>query len=368
MRFLDEFRNPELAAALQKRIALQCKRPWTIMEICGGQTRTIVQYALDQLLPDKIRILHGPGCPVCVTSVENIDTAIELAMKPDVIIATFGDMMRVPGSSGTLQKTKAQGGDIRVFYSPLDALTLAQANPGKQVVFFGIGFETSAVVTAAALHQAKTKKIDNFSLLCCHVRIPPAIDALLSSNDNTVQGFIAPGHVCTVTGLVEYQTLAERFKTPFVITGFEPVDILQGISMLIECLESGSHDARIQYSRSVSTRGSLHGRMLMETVFDICDKQWRGIGMIRQGGYSIRDEYHDFDASHKFACSTIAQDDAGICRMGDVLRGAIRPVDCRAFGSACTPEHPLGASMVSTEGACAIYYQYRSQQRLFGEE
>jgi hydrogenase expression/formation protein HypD len=361
VRYLDEFRNPSITEALRKNIAGVCTRPWTIMEICGGQTRTIIQFGLDQLLPQHIRVLHGPGCPVCVTPVEDIDTAVHLSMNPEIILATFGDMMRVPGSGGSLQDASGRGGAVRVLYSPLDALALAEANPGREIVFFGIGFETSAVVTAAVVHQAAVRKIRNFSLLCCHVRIPPAIRLLLSSETNTVQGFIAPGHVCTVTGSSEYIELAKQFNTPFVITGFEPVDLLQGILILIEILESGTHETRIQYSRSVSPQGSVHGRAILEKIFTPCDKNWRGIGRVPEGGFQMRNSYAAFDARLKFECAIDESGENTSCRMGEVLRGTIKPTDCAAFGRDCRPNHPLGASMVSTEGACAIYYRFRSQ-------
>jgi hydrogenase expression/formation protein HypD len=334
------------------------------MEICGGQTRTIIQFGLDQLLPSQVRLLHGPGCPVCVTPVEDIDRAIELARRPGHILATFGDMVRVPGSRESLQEAKGRGADVRILYSPLDALTIARKNPDKEVVFFGIGFETSSVVTAAAVKRAAHLQLANFSLLCCHVCVPAAIEALLGASDNTVQAFIAPGHVCTVMGATEYRDLAGRFQVPFAIAGFEPVDILQGILQLIEGLESGTQDAltavTIPYSRSVSPEGSLPGRSLLQQVFALADKNWRGIGLIPGGGLVLREEFQAFDARVKFSFQSPSAIEETVCRMGEVLRGVVKPPDCPAFARSCRPEHPLGAAMVSPEGACAIYYRFRS--------
>jgi hydrogenase expression/formation protein HypD len=360
MKYLHEFRAPPLADALCRKISEVCTKRWRLMEICGGQTRTIIQYGLDQLLSPLIELIHGPGCPVCVTPVEDINAAIALAKKPGHILATFGDMVRVPGSSESLQDAKAHGADVRILYSPLDAIKMAQNNPDKQVIFFGIGFETSSVVTATAVHHAKILNIGNFSLLCCHVRVPAAIEALLASPQNTIQAFIAPGHVCAVMGQEEYLHLAQRFKTPFVITGFEPVDILQGTLQAIEALESGSQTCCNQYSRAVSQDGNIPGRDLLKRVFTVVDKKWRGIGHVPQGGFALNPEYRQFDAGQRLFGGGAAPEENVLCRMGDILRGTIKPPDCQAFGKSCRPEHPLGASMVSTEGACAVYFQFRA--------
>jgi len=329
------------------------------MEICGGQTHTIVKFGIESLLPKEISLVHGPGCPVCVTPIEMIDKAIAIAALPDVILTSFGDMLRVPGSQKDLLTVKAEGGNVRIVYSPLDALTIAQKNPDKQVVFFAVGFETTAPANAMAIYQAKKLGIENFSILCSHVLVPPAMEAILSSPHNLVQGFLAAGHVCTVMGYEEYFPLAEKYRVPIVVTGFEPVDILQGVYMTIKQLEDGRYEVENQYSRSVRREGNLPARKLLAEVFEPTDRKWRGIGEIPMSGYQLQEDYREFDAEIKYQTSSIEHQESSICIAGLVLQGLKKPHECSAFRKECTPERPLGAPMVSTEGACAAYFHYK---------
>lgn len=358
MKFVDEYRDPELAKRFAEAICRTASRPWTIMEVCGGQTHGIVRYGLDELLPANVELVHGPGCPVCVTPLETLDRAHAIARRPDVIFCSFGDMLRVPGSHTDLLRLKASGSDVRVVYSPLDAVQLAAANPGKQVVFFAIGFETTAPANAMAIAQAERRGLTNFSVLVSHVRVPPAIRAILDDPDNRVHGFLGPGHVCTVMGVAEYQTLARDYRVPIVISGFEPVDLLEGVYRTLVQLECGRAQVEIQYSRSVRPEGNPAARRWIDEVFEIADQTWRGVGRIPQSGYRLRDKYREFDATTRFAVQGIAAVESAECISGEVLRGRKKPSDCPAFGRQCTPQTPLGATMVSAEGACAAYYAH----------
>jgi hydrogenase expression/formation protein HypD len=359
VKYLDEYRDARVARALAAEIARRVKRPWVLMEICGGQTHTITRYGLDELLPPQIELVHGPGCPVCVTPLETIDRAIQIAARPGVTFVSYGDMLRVPGSRSDLMRVKAAGGDVRVVYSPLEALKLARALPERKVVFFGIGFETTAPANAMAVWNAKRQGLTNFSMLASHVLVPPAIRLLLDSPYNRVQGFIAPGHVCTVMGCREYEALARDFRVPIVVGGFEPVDLLEAVLMLVDQLESGKAECLNQYARSVSHEGNIPAQRIMEEVYEVCDRKWRGIGLIPRSGLRLRPEYATFDAEMIFDVQDLRAEEPVECISAQVLQGLKKPVDCPAFGSRCTPEHPLGASMVSSEGACAAYYLYR---------
>jgi hydrogenase expression/formation protein HypD len=368
MKYLDEYRDEALAQKIVGEIRRLVTKPWVLMEVCGGQTHTIVKYGLDHLLPSQVELVHGPGCPVCVTSLEMIDKAHAIARRSDVIFCSFGDMLRVPGSSVDLLVLKSRGADVRVVYSPIDALKIARANPGKRVVFFAIGFETTAPGNAMAVWQARQQGIQNFSVLVSHVLVPPAIDSILQSPLNRVQGFLGPGHVCTVVGYQEYESIAEHHHVPIVITGFEPLDILEGVLMTVRQLESGTAEVQNQYPRVVKREGNLVAQELVNKVFEVCDRKWRGIGSIPKSGYTLRREFRDYDAERLFAVEEIDTQEPSICMSGLVLRGVKKPHDCPAFGHVCTPEHPLGATMVSAEGACAAYYAYGRhldlQQRL----
>jgi hydrogenase expression/formation protein HypD len=359
MKYLDEYRDAELVHKGLEEIRHTVTRPWSLMEICGGQTHSIMRHGLDELLPEGIELIHGPGCPVCVTPLELIDKAIAIAARPDVIFTSFGDMLRVPGSDEDLFRTRADGGDVRVVYSPLDAVKIAQQNPDKQVVFFGIGFETTAPANAMSVWQAKQLNVKNYSMLVSHVRVPPAMRAILSSPYNQVQGFLAAGHVCAVMGYWEYPPIAEEFKVPIVVTGFEPVDLVEGILMAVKQLEANRYDVENAYSRAVTREGNKPAQDLINTVFVECDRKWRGIGMIPLSGWRLRDEYADFDAEKRFAVENINTKESPLCISGLVLQGRKKPNECPAFGKECTPEHPLGATMVSSEGTCAAYYRYR---------
>ena len=358
MKYLDEYRNEELAQKLVGEIRRLVTQPWVLMEVCGGQTHTIVKYGIDHLLPEEIELVHGPGCPVCVTSLEMIDKAHAIARRPDVIFTSFGDMLRVPGSDGDLLVLKSRGADIRVVYSPMDALKIARANPDKKVVFFAIGFETTAPGNAMAVWQARKQGIKNFSVLVSHVLVPPAIASILQSPLNRVQGFLGPGHVCTVMGYREYEPIAERFHVPIVITGFEPLDILEGVFLTVRQLEQGKWEVENQYPRVVQREGNLMAQDLINQVFEIGDRKWRGVGSIPKSGYKLRYELRDHDAERIFEVEEIDTKEPDICISGLVLRGVKKPHDCPAFGTLCNPEHPLGATMVSAEGACAAYYAY----------
>jgi len=362
MRYLSEYRDPDVAEALIRRIRNRSSRPWVIMEVCGGQTHTIVKQGIDALLEDAVEMIHGPGCPVCVTPLEQIEKALALAAMPDVIFTSFGDMLRVPGSSCDLQAVRARGGQVRVVYSPLDAVDLARQNPDKEVVFFAVGFETTAPANAMAVWRAKQLGVGNFSVLVSHVTVPPAITAILDAPDNRVEAFLAAGHVCTIMGWTEYEPIAERYRVPIIVTGFEPVDILEGIHLAVVQLEEGRHEVENQYARSVRREGTVPARDLVARVFQLVDRSWRGVGMIPRSGLGLREEFADFDAEVRFQVGNITVDEPKECRAGEVLRGQLKPVDCPAFGTRCTPENPLGAPMVSTEGACAAYYHYRRYQ------
>ena len=358
MKFLDEYRAANAARKLRQLIAGKTTRPWTLMEICGGQTHTIVRYGIDELLPPSIALVHGPGCPVCVTPLELIDKAIAIASQPGVVFCSFGDMLRVPGSRGDLFGVKANGGDVRVVYSPLDALKLAEQHPNRTVVFFAVGFETTAPANAMAVWQARQRRVKNFAVLVSHVLVPPAMNAILSSPTNRVQGFLAAGHVCTVMGYEEYEPLAARFRVPIVVTGFEPLDLLEGIYRCVCLLEEGRHGVENQYTRAVRREGNPHARQLIERVFAIGDRKWRGIGTIPASGYRLRPEFADFDAGRRFAVADLAVAESQECISGLILQGIQKPHECPAFGTRCKPDHPLGATMVSSEGACAAYYHY----------
>jgi hydrogenase expression/formation protein HypD len=359
VKYLDEFNDPELAKRLVDDIHATVTRPWAIMEVCGGQTHTIIRHGIDQLIPDEVELIHGPGCPVCVTPLELIDKALEIAARPDVIFCSFGDMLRVPGSGRDLFRIKSQGGDVRVVYSPLDALKIARDNPGREVVFFGIGFETTAPPNAMTVYQAARLGVPNFSMLVSHVRVPPAIEAIMGSPTCRVQGFLAAGHVCSVMGTGEYPALVERFSVPIVVTGFEPLDILEGIRRTVRQLEDGKAFLENAYARAVPPEGNLGARALLADVFEVTDRGWRGIGVIPQSGWRLSAKYREFDAEYRFQVGDISTEESSVCRSGEVLQGLIKPHECSAFGTLCTPRNPLGATMVSSEGACAAYYLYR---------
>ena len=356
MKYLTEYRDAAIARPLIERIKRTATRPWTLMEVCGGQTHTIVRQGLDELLDGAIEMIHGPGCPVCVTPLEQIDKALMLAARPDVIFTSFGDMLRVPGSDCDLQQVRARGGNVRVVYSPLDALEIARNNPDREVVFFAVGFETTAPANAMAVWRARELGVPNFSVLVSHVTVPPAISAIMESPDNRVQGFLAAGHVCAVMGWTEYEPLAERYRVPIVVTGFEPLDILEGMLMAVQQLEAGTYRVENQYVRSVRREGTPAARMRVEDVFELANRKWRGIGEIPMSGLRLRSEFAAFDAEAKFGLADVHVNEPAECHAGEVLTGKLKPPRCPAFGTRCNPEHPLGALMVSAEGACAAYY------------
>ena len=358
MKYLTEFRNGEIARAMAREIHQLATRSWKIMEVCGGQTHSIIKNGIDQMLPARIEMVHGPGCPVCVTPLELIDKALAIAAQPGVIFCSFGDMLRVPGTEGDLFQVKGRGGDVRVVYSPLDAVELAAKNPDRQVVFFGVGFETTAPANAMSVHLARRRGLKNFSLLVSHVLVPPAIAAIMSSTGNQVQAFLAAGHVCSVMGWWQYPPLAERYKVPIVVAGFEPLDLLDGIRRAVIQLEGGKHEVENAYSRVVTFEGNRAAQKLLGEVFEVTDRAWRGIGVIPKSGWRLNADYRDFDAELRFHITGIHTEESPLCHSGDVLRGAIKPAECPAFGKECTPRHPLGATMVSSEGACAAYYNY----------
>jgi hydrogenase expression/formation protein HypD len=358
MKYVDEYRDARAVKYFADLIRKTVRQPWTIMEICGGQTHAILKYGIDELLPAELTIVHGPGCPVCVTPLEMVDKAIAIARRPEVILTSFGDMLRVPGSHQDLLSVKASGDDIRMVYSPLDAVKLAEKNPDKKVVFFAIGFETTAPANAMAIMEAKRKGLTNFSELCAQVLVPPAIQALLSSRNSLVQGFLAAGHVCTVMGYEEYIPLAEKFRVPIVVTGFEPVDILEGIYLTVKQLEEERYEVENQYKRVVRKEGNIAARKLMKEVFRVTDRNWRGIGFIPGSGLSIAPEYSAYDAETIFDVKDISTGESSRCIAGEVLQGLKKPVECELFGKTCTPENPVGAPMVSSEGACAAYFHY----------
>lgn len=358
MKYLSEYRDPETVARLIERIGRVATRPWRIMEVCGGQTHTIVRESLDRLLPPAIELIHGPGCPVCVTSLETIDRAIAIARRPGVVFCSFGDMLRVPGSESDLLAAKAEGADVRAVYSPLDALAIAARNPGREVVFFAVGFETTAPVAALAAWRAAREGIDNFSLLVSHVLVPPAIEFLLSRPECRIDAFLAAGHVCTVTGYEDYFDIARRRRKPIVATGFEATDILHGIALAAEQLETGRCEVENQYARAVRREGNPGARELIARVFEPTDREWRGIGVVPASGLRLREEFAARDAERRFDLPASPPPKESECLAGLVLQGRIKPRECPAFGTRCTPDRPLGAPMVSSEGACAAYWRY----------
>ena len=363
MKFIDEYRDAKAARQFAEKIAEITTKPWNIMEVCGGQTHAIVKFGIDELLPKKIKLIHGPGCPVCVTPISMIDTAIRIASYRNVIFCSFGDMLRVPGSGCDLFQVKANGADVRMVYSPMDAVTLAEKNPKKDVVFFAVGFETTAPANAMAVYQANRRNLKNFSVLVSHVLVPPAIAAILSSPTNRVQAFLAAGHVCTIMGYSEYESIAEKYKVPIIVTGFEPIDILHGVLMGIEQLEAGKAVVENQYVRAVNRNGNEAAQKIVREVMKVRPRVWRGIGEIKKSGLGLRQHYADFDAELRFGIKIDELEDSSECISGLILQGLNKPNECPAFGTKCTPEHPLGATMVSSEGACAAYYRYRSKKK-----
>ena len=359
MKFIDEYRDPDAARQYAEAIREVVSQPWTLMEVCGSQTHSIVRFGIDQLLPDEVTLIHGPGCPVCVTPVEQIDRAIAIAQEPNVVLCSYGDMLRVPGTGRDLFSVKAQGADVRMVYSPMDAVKLAVDHPDREVVFFAIGFETTAPANAMAIHQAYQRNLTNFAVLVSHVCVPPAMETILSSSANRVQGFLAAGHVCTVMGTAEYEPIARRYGVPIVVTGFEPLDLLQGIFHGLRQLEEGRADVEIPYARSVRAEGNRPAQALIRQVFRVVPRKWRGIGEISQSGLGLRPPYDALDAEARFDRADVASAESSECIAGQVLQGIKRPYDCPAFGTRCTPDKPLGAPMVSTEGACAAYYRFR---------
>lgn len=368
MKYLTEYRDGEKAKRLADEISRIVTKPWAIMEVCGGQTHSIIRNGIDQILPDEIEMIHGPGCPVCVTPLEIIDKALAIASRPDVIFCSFGDMLRVPGSEDDLFKIKGAGGDVRVVYSPLDAVNIARENPDKEVVFLAIGFETTAPANAMSVKLAKDQGIRNYSALVSHVLVPPAIEAIMNSPGNRVNAFLAAGHVCCVTGFEEYPKLCEQYKIPIVVTGFEPLDLLEGIRRTVIQLENGDAQVENAYPRVVNEKGNPAAQKVIDEVFEVTDRGWRGIGTIPYSGWKLRDSYREFDAEIKFTVSNIKTCESELCRAGDVLKGAIKPNECEAFGKECTPRSPLGATMVSGEGACAAYYNYGRFVQLEGQK
>jgi hydrogenase expression/formation protein HypD len=359
MKYIDEYRDADLAKQYADAIARITTRPWAIMEVCGGQTHSIVKFGIDELLPKEITLVHGPGCPVCVTPIEQIDKAIQIAQRPEVIFCSFGDMLRVPGSERDLLSVKAAGGDVRIVYSPLDAFKLAVQHPDREVVFFAVGFETTAPANAMSVYQARRAGVENFSLLVSHVLVPPAMRAILSSPSSRVQGFLAAGHVCTIVGYREYEPIAREYHVPIVVTGFEPLDILQGVYMCVKQLEEGRAEVENAYSRVVRMEGNLPAQEVVREVFRVVRRKWRGIGEIAESGLGLNEEYTAYDAELKFGLTEYVAEEPSECISGLVLQGAKKPRECPAFGTICTPERPLGAPMVSSEGACAAYYRYR---------
>ncbi len=364
MKYLDEFRDGPKARRLAEEIRRLVTRPWAIMEVCGGQTHSIIRHGIDQLLPPEVELIHGPGCPVCVTPLETIDRALAIAARPEVIFCSFGDMLRVPGSREDLFAVKSRGGDVRVVYSPLDAVRIAQREPDRQVVFFAIGFETTAPANAMAAKLARQLGLGNFSLLVSHVLVPPAIEAILNSPQNRVQAFLAAGHVCSVMGYWQYPPLARKYRVPIVVTGFEPLDLLEGIRRAVLQLEQGRAEVENAYPRVVSYQGNQAAQAVIQEVFTTTDRTWRGIGLIPRSGWRLREEYADLDAERRFGLDGLQVQESPLCLSGQVLQGLIKPHECPAFGKECTPRTPLGATMVSSEGACAAYYNYGRHQQV----
>lgn len=361
MKYIDEYRDPAQVKALLAEIGKVVTRPWALMEICGGQTHAFLHHGLDDMLPGGIELVHGPGCPVCVTPLEQIDRALAIARRPEVIFTSYGDMLRVPGSTVDLFNVRAKGGDVRVVYSPLESLKIAQANPDKQVVFFAIGFETTAPPNAMAVLQAQKQNFTNFSVVVSHVCVPPAMEAILSSKHNRVQAFLAAGHVCAVMGYHEYPPIAEKYKIPIVVTGFEPVDLLRGVLAAVRQLEAGKAEVENAYERAVTFDGNLPAQKVVNTVFQPVDRKWRGIGMIPQSGLGLRPEFGEFDAETRFSVGEIVTQESPLCIAGEILQGLKKPPQCSVFGKECTPSSPIGAPMVSAEGACSAYYRYHRE-------
>ncbi len=358
MKHLSEYRDPEIVQDYLKKIHAITTKPWTLMEVCGGQTHSLVKNGIPELLPSQINIVHGPGCPVCVTGVATIDEALWLAAQPNVILCSFGDMLRVPGSEKSLLEAKATGADVRILYSPLEAVELAHRHPDKEVVFFAVGFETTAPANALSIIQAYTRGVSNYSILASHVLVPPAMEAILKDNQNTIDAFLAAGHVCTIMGVEEYVPIAEKYKTPIIVTGFEPIDLLQGIYMAIYQLENERYEVENQYARYVQRQGNELARHAIGDVFDVADKTWRGIGLIPDSGYEVSEKYKNYNARLKFNIAAGASTEDSTCISGDIMKGLKKPFDCPNFNKTCKPEHPIGAPMVSSEGACAAYYHY----------
>jgi hydrogenase expression/formation protein HypD len=358
VKYVDEYRDRQLAERLVDKLHKVVTRPWTVMEVCGGQTHTLVHSGIDRMVPEKLRLVHGPGCPVCVTPLETIDRALEIATRPEVTFCTFGDMLRVPGTTRDLLSVRSAGGDVRLVYSPLDAVALAQKNPDREVVFLAVGFETTAPATALAAREARCRKLRNFSMLVSHVLVLPAMEMIVAAPENRVQGFLAAGHVCTVMGYEAYDDLATNYRVPVVVTGFEPVDLLEGLLMLTTQLEQGRHEVENQYVRAVARAGNLEAQQVIAEVYEACDRPWRGLGVLPKSGLRLRAAYCEMDAERRFPSAASASIEPRECRSGEVLIGLLRPDQCEAFGTRCTPEHPLGAPMVSSEGACAAYWKY----------
>lgn len=363
MRYLDEYRDADVARALLERIRRTATRPWTLMEVCGGQTHNLMKFGIDRALPEGVELVHGPGCPVCVTPLEALDRAMQIAARPGVTFCTFGDMLRVPGSRDDLFRVRSRGGDVRIVYSPLDALELAGALSGREVVFLAVGFETTAPTAAAVVLEAHRRGVPNFSVLASHVRVPPALEAILEAPGNRVRAFLAAGHVCAVMGTAEYRPIAERYRVPIVVTGFEPVDLLNGIGRAVAQLEAGTHAVENQYARAVRPEGNPAARRAVAEVFEVIDYPWRGLGTLPRSGLALKDKYRRFDARARFPVDEAPGAEPPECRSGAVLAGRLKPDQCPAFGTRCTPDHPLGATMVSSEGACAAYYRYRRRAR-----
>lgn len=362
MKYMDEYRDAHAVDECASALARITTRPWTIMEVCGGQTHAILKYGLNQLLPPGLELIHGPGCPVCVTPPGLIDQAVELSLRPRTALCTFGDMLRVPGAHSDLSQARASGGDVRTVYSPLDVLALARAEPGREFVFFAVGFETTAPTTAMAVLTAAREGIGNFSLLPAHVRVPPALEAILSTPGARIQGFLAAGHVCAIMGYTEYEPIAHIYQTPIVVTGFEPLDILQGLLLCVQQLEAGTVEVQNQYARCVRREGNSAAQRVIHEIFEPVDREWRGMGTMKQGGFGLKPAYAQYDATVRFELGAAAPAPSSECIAGLVLQGRKRPPECPAFSTRCTPEHPLGAPMVSSEGACAAYYRYRGAQ------
>lgn len=358
MKYVNEYRNPKEVKKYLEELHKVTNNEWTIMEICGGQTHGLVKNGLLELLPKKIKMVHGPGCPVCVTPLHLIDLAVELSLRPEVILCSFGDMVRVPGSKKSLLQAKAEGADVRILYSPLEALNIAKSHPEKEVIFFAVGFETTAPANALSVYQAEAMELENYSILVSHVLVPPAMEAILSDPETRIQGFLAAGHVAAIMGFEDYFPIAEKYRVPIVATGFEPLDLVQGILMCVKQLEAGSYDLQNQYGRVVQKEGNLKAREIIYRVFEIADRSWRGIGNIPKSGYELKEEYRKFDARFKFESVGNTSKENPVCIAGEILKGLKKPIDCPAFGKHCNPEHPQGAPMVSSEGACAAYYHY----------